>query len=487
MDKIIGFAPDADPTIPGVALEVDKMVPTLQGLAGQPSGVAPTGVGALAATCRGAAVITKNDDTRRLFAGTATKLYELIGTTWTDVSRVAVYTTGGDNRWAFAQFGNASIASNYDDAMQRSLSTGVFSDIATAPKARIVFAVDAFVMAMNTSDVTYGVSQDRWWCCAASNETDWTPSVSTLATTGRLVSSPGQIKAGGRLGSYAVAYKERAIYVGQFVGAPVVWDFQLVAGGEAGCVGQDAWCDVGGIHFVVGQEEMYLFDGTRVTTVGKGEVSDWFYRNSDPNQRHKVKCFYDKTTSLVHVCFASLGQTVCDKALAYHTVSKRWGLQTLQVEALLTYVTPGVTIDGLDAFSATIDGLSAYSFDSSFWLNGGRSFAHFTSGNLLRSRTGAADGCSFTTGDAGDDNVYSLLTSVRLRFEPGFKPSTATMESFTKAELGDGLTVGSTSTMYDGRFDAMDSGRWHRAKFTFGAGDVRVIGIGAALIPEGDV
>lgn len=485
MDKILGFLPDADPTLPGVLVDTDRMWPTLQGVMGQKTAVAPAGVGNLAATCTGAVVVTKSDDTRRLFAGTHTKIYELIGTTWTDVSRVAVYTGSGDVRWSFAQFGNATLASNLTDAMQRSLSSGAFSDIASAPKAKIIFSVGSFVMALNTSDVTFGVSPDRWWCCAQSDETNWTPSVATLATSGRLVSSPGQITAGGRLGDYAVAYKNRAIYVGQFVGAPAVWDWQLVAGGEAGCVGQEAWCDIGGPHFVVGQEEMYIFDGQRPVPVGKGEVNDWFFANSEPSIRYKIKCFFDRTTNLIHICYPSLGATVCDKVLSYHTVSKRWAKSDMQCEALLNYVTPGVTIDGMDTFAATIDA-STVPFDSNFWIAGGRSFARFNSANTLRSMTGPSTTCSFTTGDAGDDNIQSLLTMIRLRFEPGSKPATASVETFTKQELGDALTVGSSASINDGKFDVLDSGRWHRAVFTF-TGDVRVSGIGATLIPEGDV
>jgi hypothetical protein len=489
MDRILGFLPDADPTTPGALMVVDKMVPTMLGMAGQPSGIVPTGVGNLPGLCIGAAVVTKNDDTRRLFAATASTLYELVGTTWTSRNRVAPYTTGIDRRWAFAQFGDSTLASNLDDVIQRSPGAGAFADIATAPKARIIFSVGSFVMALNTSDGTYGVSPDRWWCCAANDETSWTPSVATLATTGRLVSSPGKITAGGALGEYAVAYKERAIYIAQFVGAPAVWDFQRVIGGDAGCVGQDAWCDIGGAHFVVGQEEMYFFDGTRPVPVGNGEVSDWFYRTSDPNQRHKIKCFYDKSTNLLHICYPSIGSTVCDSALCYHTKSKRWGHETLEVEALLNYVAPGATIDGLDATYPTIDSLSTVSFDSGFWLQGGRSFAHINTSGSLRSRTGAGPNvsCGFTTGDAGDDRLRSTMVEMRLRFEPGYKPSSATVSILCRDDLGDTPVTQATSTLADSKFDVIANGRWHSANVVFGPGAVRVTHLGATLIPEGDV
>ena len=54
---------------------------------------------------RGAAVLTDTSGTRRTFAGTQTKLYELASGTWADVSRVGDYTGSDENRWSFAQFG----------------------------------------------------------------------------------------------------------------------------------------------------------------------------------------------------------------------------------------------------------------------------------------------------------------------------------------------------------------------------------------------
>jgi hypothetical protein len=65
------------------------------------------------------------------------------------------------------------------------------------------------------------------------------------------------------LGDYVVAYKQRAIFVGVFVGTPVVWQWNLIPGGEAGAVGQEAVCDIGGAHFIVSNDNFWLFDGTR--------------------------------------------------------------------------------------------------------------------------------------------------------------------------------------------------------------------------------
>ena len=480
MDKLIGFMPDAEATTPGILTDCTNLVPYDNGLAGAPSGVIPSGVPVLAAACIGAATITKLDGVRRLFAGTATKLYEIDGT-WLDVSRVGNYSGGVETRLSFAQFGDATLVANGVQKIQRSAS-GAFADIASAPVAKIVFSVGAFVMALNTNDGA--VKPDGWHCCASFVDTDWTPNVATLATSGRLVSTPGAITAGGRLGEYAIAYKEKAIYVGQFVGAPAVWDWLQVPGGEAGCVGQEAWCDIGGAHLIVGQDNLWVFDGSRPTAIGDNTVRQWFFDNSSPLYRYKTKCVFDRQTNLAWVFYCSKNASTPDAALVYHVPSKRWGKVTLSVEAVMDYISGGTTIDALSSISATIDGLSSFSFDSQYWLSGGRSLAYFDGVHQLRSLTGVSQSSSFTTGHAGDDDRVTRLSKIRLRFAPGYAPNTASVQTFSTMTQGDALTPRATATLNDGKFDVLQEARFHVARFDM-TGDVRVIGLGAELTPTG--
>ena len=446
-----------------------------------PTGAIPDGILPLVSECKGAAVVAKLDGSRRIFAGISGNIYELVAGSWTSVG--SGYSTGTEDRWNFAQFGDSTLAANRADTIQRSTGAG-FSAIATAPKAKVIFSVGAFVMALNTSDGTYGDSPNRWWCSASYDDTSWTPSVSTLATTGLLVSAPGRITAGGRLGDYAVAYKERALYIGQFVGAPVVWDWQQIPG-TAGCVGLEAWADIGGAHFFVGPDNFWIFDGSRPVPVGQGQVRQWFYDNSSPSLRFKTKVVFDRQQNRVFIFFPSNGSAVCDQALVYHLLTKQWGRVAVTIEAPLSYVSQGLTIDTMTAVAATIDALTSYSFDSQYWLSGGSALSYFNQSHQLLAFTGTAGASGFTTGDAGDDDIYTLLTKIRLRFAPSFKPTTATVNTYTKTEVGGSLSVASTASINDGKFDVLDSSRWHRASFNF-TGPCKVLGIDATLIPEGN-
>ncbi|APW37654.1 hypothetical protein RD110_11000 [Rhodoferax koreense] len=447
--------------MPGIFLDCANVVPYESGFQGAPTPVA-VAAAALAAECRGAIVATKLDGTRRVFAGTQTKLYELTGSTWTDRS-AGTYTGSSESRWSFCQFGDTTVASNLTDAMQSSAS-GAFTAIATAPKAKIVVSASSnFVIAFNTNDVTYGASPDRWWCCAQSDQTNWTPNVANSANTGRLVAIEGPIQAAMTLGDYVVAYKARGIFIGSFAGAPVVWQWNLVPGGEAGAVGQDAVCDIGGAHFIVSNDNFWLFDGTRPQPIGTGVVRKWFLDNSSPSYRNRTKASYDKQNNLVRVSFPSLASSgACDTCLVYHVVAKKWGRADTTLEAPLNYISPGVTIDGLDAYASTIDTLPNIPVDSQYWLSGGQVSAYFNTSHQLVSLNGITQASSFTTGDMGDDDAVTILDRFRVRYVN--RPTTAIASGSFKFNEGDALVAGPSGAINDGKFDIRQTGRFHRIR-----------------------
>ena len=297
MNSLLGFTPDAPTTTPGIILDCTQFIPYDSGMRAAPG---PRSLAdALAAACRGAVTVTKLAGTRRVFAGSSTKLYELSGTTWSDVSRGASYTLGSNAVWSFTQFGDTSVASSIDNVIQTS-TAGAFADQATAPQATIVEAVlssgGGFVMAFNTVDATYGTSPDRWWCCAINDETSWTVSLSTQATSGRLLSSPGAITAAKAFGDQNIAYKDRSLYLGRYVGSPAVWQWDLIPG-DVGCIGVDAVTDIGGAgHVFVGRSDIMLFDGTRPQSIAEGQVRQWFYNNVSQAYLYRTSVLHDKQT-----------------------------------------------------------------------------------------------------------------------------------------------------------------------------------------------
>lgn len=460
MIPLIGFAPDADPMTPGVLTDCVNVIPCESGFKGAPS-AASVGVPALATACAGSAVMSDLTGARRFIAGTATRLWEYNGTAWVDVSRATFYALGTDDRWSYIQYGNAALASNVTARIQRSLS-GAFADIATAPQAAIIEAAKGFVLAFNTVDGTYGVSQDRWWCSALNNETDWTPAITTQCTTGRLIGGSGPITAARRFGDDVVAYKGRSMFVGRYQDAPVVWGWQQVSN-DVGCVGQDAVVDTMIGHVFVGSDNLYLYDGTTPRPLdGSGLVRTWLFDDMNPLYRYKTVLSWDRINYTIAMHYVSAGSAgTLDRCIVYHALRREWGRADISIQAAVAYIAPATTYDGGSPLVTTYDSGPAIPFNSPYWTSGSSVQSVFNTSHTLQSLSGATVASSFTTGDLGDDEGYRHLSNLRVRYHEA--PLTSIATGLSRQTAGSTLLASSPSTMSDGTHNMRQSARFHRA------------------------
>lgn len=484
MNKLLGFAPDMDPTVPGVITDCTQLVPTERGMAAAPAAV-NAGFDALAAECRGAAVMVNTAGTRRTIAGTQTELYELTGGSWTAVG-AATLTGSSENRWSFAQFGDVALASNDTEPIQASTS-GDFNSITEAPKARIIVSVPNFVIALNTNDSagseTYGDSPDRWWCCAFQDHTDWTTSVTTQCNTGRLIGNGGEITAGLGFGDGLVVYKARQMFKGVYAGPPVVFQFDPIPG-EQGCVGPEAVVDIGGAHLFVGEDNIWLYDGTRPIPIAQDTVRQWFFNDLNATYKFRTIVTYDRNNGRVWIFYpgtTSSGNP--DSALVYHLDTRKWGRANRAIEAAFNYVTPGLTWDTLSDVAATWDSLPATPWDSQSWQASGRALAVFNSSHVLVTLTGSGENASLITGDIGDDRGISYVNRVWLRFFQ--EPTTSTITGQVKTGPGATASAAGSGTFANSKYDIRQSGRWHRFSFQF-TGNVEVDAISQDLRMAGN-
>ena len=373
------------------------------------------------------------------------------------------YVGSSESRWSFCQFGDTTMASNLADPMQeKKKGASVFSAVPTAPKAKvIVSANNNFVLAFNTNEGTYGPSPDRWWCCAQNNQDDWAPNVSTGANTGRLIAGQGPITAAGTLGDYVVAYKKESLFLGSFVGSPVQWQWNMIPGGTAGCIGQDAWCNIGGAHFIVGGDMFWIFDGTRPQPFGLGNTRDWFYQNSSPVWRYRTQAIYDKINKLVRIAYPSVSSTgQLDATLTVNIATTFWSRDDNLLASFINFVQPGTTIDGMNTYAATINALPNVPVDSPFWSAGGESASYFDNTGKLWNLSGTTQASYIVTGDVGDDDGVSMIDHFRIRYS--LRPKTASCTGQYKMNEGDAFVPGPVNAINDGKFDIRQSARFHR-------------------------
>jgi hypothetical protein len=482
--KLLGYAPDADPTIVGVITGASGVVPSLKGMKGAPS-PAGTGISAAAATVVGAATVTLLDDTNRIFIGTDTKLYEANSTSFADVSRAATYSATASTPWRFGVQGNVSLASNQNDTIQASVSSGAFSCISGAPKASFIEVVDQFVFAAYTNDSTFGTSPDRWWCSALGDYTSWTPSISTQAATGRLLAAPGPITGIKKYGQQVIIYKKRAMFLGTYVGPPVIWAFQQIPG-EVGALQHEAIVNIGTEdnpkHIFPGTNDFYIFDGSKPRSIGTNRVKNTVFGALLDSRYYAVKALHDRTNALVYFYYPVSDSSIPDHCVVYNYRTDQWGVDDRQVEAVLDYVTPGITYNALGNYYATYEDLPNLPYDSAFLGSSVRYPAIIDTNHQLKTLTGQAGNSAMTLGDIGDENQVSTLRRVRPRFITA--PTTALQTNYYKMNSGDSLTVDQLSQMNNGKFDLMRDARWHRLSYTY-TGDWEQSGLVPDLVASG--
>ncbi len=476
-----GYAPDIDQTSAGVLVDVVDYYPTMKGYGAAPSNISG-GFDALATACTGAALVQALNGSVRLYAGTQTALYQAASApTWTDQSKVGGYSGGTDHRWSFAQFGDTTYAALKTDTLQYT-SSGVFADRAGAGKARFVETVPGFVMLADTNDATYGDQPDRWKCSAYNDDTDWTVSVATQANTGRLVGAPGPIRGWKRLGDDIVAYKDRAIFVGRYVGSPDVFDFSLLPG-DVGCASNEAIVNIGSAHLFVGFEDIYYFDGSRPVPIGDA-IKKTFFTDLNKQYRYRIVGMHDRTNSLCLFFYPSNDATtgINDSCIVFNYKTNKWGSLNRGAEAALENQTGQITYANIGNYFASYAAMNV-TYDSPFWTAGYLVPTIFDTAHTMQTLTGTPGTCTITTGDVGDDQLFTLLSRVRPRFSTA--PASASVTNYYRDLSGDSLTTDATTTMVSGKCDVLRESRWHRLKLST-VGVAELSGLDVQVIQGGE-
>lgn len=468
--KFLGFAPDLDSSTPGVFTNSEALIPTSDGFfRPQPSLVA-YGT-AMPATVFGAFEADYLNGSERVFAGTANHLYEQIGGTaggWTQVDGGTAFTANSQpgGGWRFAVFGNVVIA---QDGFDAPVATGVAGNFAAIPAATvdkmptsrcIASVANNFVMLGNivtSPDVLFPAAGDRWWACAQGDYTEWTPSISTLCVTGRLLDTPGPITAIKSIGTNITfaMYKNNATYMGIFVGSPVVWQFIRISS-IVGAFSQESIADIGNIHIFPSFDDFWTFDGNNIQRL-ENPLKDYFYTNLNltavVNGTSNILAQFDRVKDLVYWYFPTT-TTAIDTWICWNIRSNSWTKGTLTVDAVMSPEVP----------------LTPTPFPGMFK----------SSDHILYTISGSANPlASFTTGNIGDHQHKYFISRLRPKFE--VYPSDATsilVDGYTLENLGGTSIQANTSVpMIDpGWVNLRQNGRWSNFKFTLGS-DCTIIGM----------
>lgn len=379
------YAPDMPALASGNTVMVKNVLPRTDMSYGPMSDIAAYTLTALPTRCQGAYAAADTAGTITTFAGTSTDLYKILAgdTAFTNASKsAAAYTVAADQFWRFATMKSRVVACNIADPIQSYVfgSSSNFANLsADAPKAKYCAGIKQWLMVANTNDPIGGVAPWRLWWSAINDPTSWPTPGSDAAAAAQsdyndLVGENGAITGlVGNLGtSEGAVFFEHAVWRIVYAGPPAVFNF-FPALGVKGTRSPQSIVQLGAFVFYLGEDGFYEFDGTNAIPIGANRVDKTFFADLDATYIHRVVGAVDPINKMIFWAYPGSGNSNGNpnKIIIYNYVNQKnkWSIAEIETEMLFRAIGLGMTLEGLDAISSTIEGLP-FSLDSSVWQGG---------------------------------------------------------------------------------------------------------------------
>lgn len=395
-----------------------------------------------------------------IYAGGLSKLWKFTKSTGalSDVSKSGGYATASTDRFYFTTFGDRLIACNNADAIQSISITsgGNFADLVAGLSSKFITTVRDFVVSANvTESATTTPYRVRW--SAINDATSWT--VGTNQADYQDIADAGAIT-GLCGGEFGVVFLERAIVRMQYVGSPLVFQFDRVETAR-GCEYPGSVVQLGSACFYIASDGFYVFDGNASRPIGSERVNRWFFDNSNAAYRDRITAAVDPLNQIVAWSFPSAqsGGTP-DRLIVYNYALDKWAYAEITNDFVAALFNASYTLDDLDSISTSLDALGV-SLDSSSLKLGKFVFGGGVS-NKLGTFTGSSLEATIETGEANlVDGGHALVTQVT----PHTAGGTVTVQVGERARQQDSVSYGSASSLNAAGFCPVRSAnKFHRVR-----------------------
>jgi hypothetical protein len=386
-----------------------------------------------------------------IYAAGTTRLFKLDTSdfSWDDISAV---TYSGTSGWKFTQFGNSLIAANESNTMQYIdvMSGTTFADLAAdAPKAKFVTVVRDFVVSGYQS-----AYKNRVQWSGINNEKTWTTSATTQADFQDV--PDGGFVQGVTGGEFGLVLLERSIVRMSYVGTPLIFQFDNIARNR-GCFEPNSVIQWQGITYFLGDDGFYACDGQNLKNIGAEKVNRYFFNSLKESDLGNMSAAIDPINNLVVWGYPTIDLDY--RVLVYHVPTGKWSYSDSTATRVAPVSTPSITLEGLDAFSASIDALGI-SLDSRNWL-GGKLLLLGINGNKLITFTGASKTATIETADIAADTNQSMITMIKPIVDNG----TGSASIASRLQLNQTVSFPTvTAANSENRIGARSYGRYHRVK-----------------------
>jgi len=402
-------------------------------------------------TLTAAAAAKDTNSITTIYAAGTTRLFKLDTSdfSWDDISAT---TYSGTSGWKFTQFGNSLIAANESNTMQYIdvMSGTTFANLAVdAPKAKFVTVVRDFVVSGYQSD-----NKNRVQWSGINNEKTWTTSATTQADFQDV--PDGGFVQGVTGGEFGLVLLERSIVRMSYVGTPLIFQFDNIARNR-GCFEPNSVIQWQGITYFLGDDGFYACDGQNLKNIGAEKVNRYFFNSLKESDLGNMSAAIDPINNLVVWGYPSVDTDY--RALIYHIATGKWSYADSSATRVAPVSTPSITLEGLDAFSASLDALGI-SLDSRNWL-GGKLLLLGIKGSKLITFTGAAKTATIETSDIESPANQSMVTMIKPIVDNG----TGSASVASRLQLNQIVSFPTvTAANSENRIGTRSYGRYHRVK-----------------------
>lgn len=378
--------------------------------------------GALGAKCQGYYAFFTDDGNVEAFAGTATNLYRLSGTTWNEVSKTTdAYSTASNRFWQFVNYGDRVVATNFADPIQSFVigSSSVFADLANsgtdaekAPRALSVDIINNFVVALNLNDPVDGDKYARVRWSALDDPTDWERSVTTLADQQDFYGATGTGTKVLGFENYGLLVMDNEVWRMQFVGTPEIFLIEKEVD-NFGSKYPGSVLKYGKRAFLMNERGFFMYDGRAFQPIGEGKVNRFFFQDVSASDIDRTLAAVDPKNNLVVWAYVSADSPDgnFDKMLVYSLLYDRWSLVEQAAEFVASGLTSGLSIDDIGSIYSSIDDVP-YSLDSIVWQGGSSTLIGFDTSHRLGYYDGPVKTSEIETSEARLSEDFTYIDTV---------------------------------------------------------------------------
>jgi hypothetical protein len=363
-----------------------------------------------------------------------------------------------DAQWQFAQFGNLVFATQKNTVLQvyNLSSSSAFADCAgSPPQASYISVVGRFLVLSGLLSNPFRI---HW--SGLNDTTNWTSGVNSSDYQDF---PDGGIVRGVAGGEFGTIFQDQAIRRMSYIpGSALIFQIERITQ-DQGLFAPYSIVSAGDVVYFHSAHGFHkIAPGGFPEQIGRERVDRTFFDDLDKAELRMFIGAYDPRSTRVFWAYKSTSGTtgLYDKILGYDTALDRWFPLSMTGEYILGMSQPGITLENLDAISASIDALGA-SLDS-FAVSTQPLIAQFNNEHKMGFFSGSNLEATLETAEQGTDG--------RRIFMNGFRPVTDSATVYGSASYRERVSATPTSltevamNSRTGRCDLRRSTRYTRMK-----------------------